>query len=153
MSALPAYSPAAGATAGGAPDGTAAGFAGAAAVTPVDEGENEVPSLTLSPTLTFRSLIVPAAGDGTSIVALSDSSADQRILGLDRVAGLDEHLDHRNVLEVADIGHAHLERFINARCRAVVRHGRTFAGTAARFLHLLARRTARRRGIGLRPSG
>jgi len=32
-----------------------------------------VPSLTLSPTLTLTDLIVPAAGDGTSIVALSDS--------------------------------------------------------------------------------
>ncbi len=30
--------------------------------------------MTLSPTLTFSSLTVPAAGDGTSIVALSDSS-------------------------------------------------------------------------------
>src|SRR5439155_15833217 len=33
-----------------------------------------LPWLTLSPTLTFRSLTVPAAGEGTSIVALSDSS-------------------------------------------------------------------------------
>ena len=33
-----------------------------------------VPSLTLSPTLTFNSLTVPSTGDGTSIVALSDSS-------------------------------------------------------------------------------
>src|SRR2546429_553833 len=32
-----------------------------------------LPSLTLSPTLTLTSLTVPAAGDGTSIVALSDS--------------------------------------------------------------------------------
>src|SRR5437773_1056587 len=33
-----------------------------------------LPSLTLSPTLTFNSLTVPADGAGTSIVALSDSS-------------------------------------------------------------------------------
>src|SRR5215470_6031906 len=33
-----------------------------------------LPSLTLSPTLTLSSLTVPAAGEGTSIVALSDSS-------------------------------------------------------------------------------
>jgi hypothetical protein len=32
------------------------------------------PSLTLSPTFTLTSFTVPAAGDGTSIVALSDSS-------------------------------------------------------------------------------
>jgi hypothetical protein len=33
-----------------------------------------VPSETVSPTATFRSRIVPATGEGTSIVALSDSS-------------------------------------------------------------------------------
>ena len=33
-----------------------------------------MPSDTLSPTLTFNSFTTPAAGDGTSIVALSDSS-------------------------------------------------------------------------------
>ncbi len=33
-----------------------------------------MPSLTLSPTFNFTSLTTPAAGDGTSIVALSDSS-------------------------------------------------------------------------------
>ena len=33
-----------------------------------------MPSATLSPSLTLSSLTVPAAGDGTSIVALSDSS-------------------------------------------------------------------------------
>src|SRR5215468_12370505 len=33
-----------------------------------------VPSLTLSPTLTFRAFTIPAEGAGTSIVALSDSS-------------------------------------------------------------------------------
>ena len=33
-----------------------------------------LPSLTLSPSLTFTSFTVPAAGDGTSMVALSDSS-------------------------------------------------------------------------------
>ena len=33
-----------------------------------------LPSDTLSPTLTFNSLITPATLDGTSIVALSDSS-------------------------------------------------------------------------------
>src|SRR6202790_2062289 len=33
-----------------------------------------LPSLTVSPGLTLRSLTTPAAGEGTSIVALSDSS-------------------------------------------------------------------------------
>ena len=33
---------------------------------------------------------------------------DDRVLGLHAVADLDEDLDHRHVLEVADVGHAHL---------------------------------------------
>ena len=53
---------------------------------PAEEGRGEgatpaassvatsVPSATLSPTLTLTAAIFPAAGDGTSIVALSDSS-------------------------------------------------------------------------------
>src|SRR3990167_706798 len=34
---------------------------------------------------------------------------EQRLLGLHRVAGLDQQLDHGHVLEVADVGHAHFE--------------------------------------------
>jgi uncharacterized protein (DUF2461 family) len=34
---------------------------------------------------------------------------DQRILGLDRVAGLDQHFDDRHVLEVADVGNLHFD--------------------------------------------
>ena len=49
----------------------AASAPGAAAASSNTIGE---PSRTLSPTLTFTSFTVPAAGDGTSIVALSDSS-------------------------------------------------------------------------------
>ena len=47
---------------------------------------------------------MPAAGDGTSIVALSDSSVTSESSGFDDVARLDEDLDDRDVLEVADVG-------------------------------------------------
>src|SRR5439155_691277 len=73
MSTPPAYDAADGAAIGAA--GALAGVgAGAAAATPVDNVRISVPSETLSPTLTFSSAIVPPTGDGTSIVALSDSS-------------------------------------------------------------------------------
>src|SRR5438132_1159642 len=59
----------------------AAGAAGAATVggaattaLPVDNVSTTVPSDTLSPTLTLTDCTVPPSGDGTSIVALSDSS-------------------------------------------------------------------------------
>ena len=35
---------------------------------------------------------------------------DQRVVGLDRVARLDMDLDHRDVLEVPDVGHLDLDR-------------------------------------------
>src|SRR5436190_16598538 len=54
--------------------GGEAGFAGAAAAPAASNVRITLPSLTLSPTLTLRSFTVPAAGAGTSIVALSDSS-------------------------------------------------------------------------------
>src|SRR5438128_12310385 len=55
-------------------DGGAAGFA--AATSPAAWSVRiTLPSLTLSPTLSFNSWTTPAAGDGTSIVVLSDSSA------------------------------------------------------------------------------
>src|SRR5207244_3208378 len=73
MSTPPAYDAAEGAATGAA--GALAGVgAGAAAATPVDNVRISAPSATLSPTLTFSSAIVPPTGDGTSIVALSDSS-------------------------------------------------------------------------------
>ncbi len=59
---------------------------------------------TLSPTLTFSSLTTPSTGDGTSIVALSDSSVTSESSALHRVARLHQHLDDRHVLEVADVG-------------------------------------------------
>src|SRR5207248_72128 len=55
--------------AGGAVDG-----AGADAPACVSNTRMTLPSLTLSPTLSFMSLTTPADGDCTSIVALSDSS-------------------------------------------------------------------------------
>ena len=57
---------------------------------------------TRSPSLTLTSLMVPAAGEGTSTVALSDSSVTSG-LG-DDVARLDQDLDDRDVLEVPDVG-------------------------------------------------
>jgi hypothetical protein len=73
---------AAGAAAGAAAAGAAAGAGAAAAAAapfacaaaPPSSRMISVPSDTASPTLTFTSLTVPAAGLGTSIVALSDSS-------------------------------------------------------------------------------
>src|SRR5438067_2362298 len=73
MSTPPAYAAADGVATGAA--GAWAGVgAGAAAATPVDNVRISVPSETLSPTLTAIASTVPPAGDGTSIVALSDSS-------------------------------------------------------------------------------
>src|SRR5436190_9133855 len=54
-------------------DGAATVGAATTAV-PVDNVSTTVPSDTLSPTLTLTDCTVPPSGDGTSIVALSDSS-------------------------------------------------------------------------------
>ncbi len=62
-----------------------------------------VPSLTLSLTETRTSFTVPASGEGTSIVALSDSSVTQRLLDLDLVALRDVDLDDGDLVEVADV--------------------------------------------------
>jgi len=61
-----------GAAAGAGADGASAA-AGAAAPL-ADNVRSTLPSLTLSPTFTFSACTVPADGEGTSIVALSDSS-------------------------------------------------------------------------------
>src|SRR4051812_8769502 len=77
MSALPAYAAAAvgaAAAAAGAGAPRAGGAADAAPLTPVDNVRIRVPSDTLSPTFTLSPEIVPPTGEGTSIVALSDSS-------------------------------------------------------------------------------
>jgi hypothetical protein len=49
-------------------------------------------------------LTTPAAGDGTSSVALSDSSVTRLWSFFDRVAGLDQHFDHRHIAVIADVG-------------------------------------------------
>src|SRR5450432_3015883 len=55
-------------------DDAASGAVLAGASPPASSVRITMPSLTLSPSLTRRSLTTPAAGEGTSIVALSDSS-------------------------------------------------------------------------------
>src|SRR6185436_10531952 len=78
MSTAPRYSSAAlVVAAAGARCGAGAGAAsGGAVASPavVSSVSSNAPSLTLSPTLTASDLTTPAAGAGTSIVALSDSS-------------------------------------------------------------------------------
>src|ERR1700687_3541108 len=69
----------AGGDCGGASAGAAvaaAACAGAAEARAFDASRTTItfPSLTLSPGLTFTSLITPAEGEGTSMVAFSDSS-------------------------------------------------------------------------------
>ena len=64
-----------------------------------------LPCETLSPSLTFSSFTTPPADDGISIDALSLSTVISDCSGLHRVAGLDQHLDHLDVLEVADVGY------------------------------------------------
>src|SRR5436309_3056811 len=73
MSAAPAYAAAVGAGVGGAA-GAATTLGAAAPATPVESVTIRLPSETLSPTLTLSAVIVPPEGEGTSIVALSDSS-------------------------------------------------------------------------------
>ena len=65
--------PAAGAGGGGR-RGRRRGAAAAAAPSPASSSSS-TPSETLSPSLTLISSTLPAAGEGTSIVALSDSSS------------------------------------------------------------------------------
>ena len=92
---------------------------GAGCAAAVSSTTISVPSLTLSPTLTLTSLTVPAAGEGTSIVALSDSSVTSESSAFDDVARLDEDLDDRDVLEVADVGDLDLDCAHGAhRCRS-----------------------------------
>ena len=84
-------------------DGGVARLAGSAPVCAVFSDSSGVPSLTRSPTVTRTPSTMPPTGDGTSIVALSDSSVTSAIVRLDDVARLDEHLDHRHVREIADV--------------------------------------------------
>src|SRR5690606_33637579 len=87
MSALPEWLAAAGAgaAAAGAAGASALGGGadGAAAASPAASSSSSTePSATLSPTLTSTFVTLPAAGEGTSIVALSDSSVQMASSGL-----------------------------------------------------------------------
>jgi hypothetical protein len=62
------------------------------------------PCLTLSPILTRSSFTTPAAAGGDFHRRLVGLHGDQRLLGLDGVAGLDQQFDHRHFVEVADVG-------------------------------------------------
>ncbi len=64
------------------------GVSRAGAPASVSSVNTTLPSLTLSPTLTPRFFTVPAAGDGTSIVALSDSSVTSESSTATRSPGL-----------------------------------------------------------------
>src|SRR5689334_7867977 len=113
MSARPLYVAAAGAGAAGAADlagpagaadagaadagvaGCVAAAAGAAAFAAdgdapasLSSDNNAVPCDTLSPTFTVTAFTTPAAGDGTSIVALSDSSVTSESSALTVSPGL-----------------------------------------------------------------
>ena len=61
--------------------------------------QQRVPSDTLSPTFTVIALTTPSAGDGISIVALSDSTVTSGSSAFHGVARLHEHVDHRNILK------------------------------------------------------
>src|SRR5262245_28807949 len=65
-----------------------------------------VPSLTRSPTLTFRSATFPPSGEGTSIEALSDSSVSSGCSAAMVSPGLTMTSMDRHVFEIADVGNA-----------------------------------------------
>ena len=73
---------------------------------------------------------------------------NERILGLQRVTRLDEHLDDRDVLEVADVGHADLDRLVDTRRTVVGRRCARRRGMAA-LLDFLWRRDTGRRSVGV----
>ena len=91
--------------------------AGASAAPSASTIATTLPSDNLSPTFTFNSTILPATLDGTSIVALSDSSVTRPLLH--RVAEGDEQFDHRDVVVTADVGDLDFDRL--AMCGAPVR--------------------------------
>ena len=100
-----------------------------------------VPSLTLSPILTASDLTTPAAGDGTSIEALSDSSVIKRSLGCHALARLHHDLDDRDVLEVADVGNADLRQFTHRIPSSLIaRHVRRGVDAASARLRLTSSR-------------
>ena len=55
---------------------------------------------------------MPAPGDGTSMVALSDSSVTSDSSFLTVSPAFHQHLDHRDVLVIADVRHLDFDRLI-----------------------------------------
>src|SRR2546428_96627 len=87
--AAPAWAPGAGAVAVRCDDAAfASGLAASAPAPSASSVKRTLPSLTLSPSLTLRSLTLPADGDGTSMVALSDSSVTSESSALTESPGL-----------------------------------------------------------------
>ena len=110
------------------------GLAGSAAGAPPPSNcMITLPSLTLSPTLIGMALTTPGCGAGTSIVALSDSSETSGVLGLHGVADLHEHLDHRHVLEVADVGHLDVDQIAHQDLLSFDTNDSILAGGAGCF--------------------
>ena len=88
------------------------------------------PALTRAPFADMRaSRCVPAAEDGTSMVALSVSSVMSGVSSATVSPALHQHFDDLDVLEVAEIGNAHFER---RRLRSAVRRTRLGGSPAAR---------------------
>ena len=93
--------------------GAAAALAGAAvrAASPAAESMRaiSVPIDTLSPTFATTSATAPATGEGTSIVALSDSSVTSDCSAFTTSPGFTSTSMIGHVLEVADIGNVHVD--------------------------------------------
>ena len=94
-------------------DGAAAACSSAGAASLVRSSRMGCPSETVSPTFTLTATTVPAAGAGTSMVALSDSRVISGSSTRHGVAGADVHLDDRHGVEVADIWDADLDLVVN----------------------------------------
>ena len=88
------------------------------------------PSLTLSPTLTLISFTTPACDDGISIDALSLSTVIRLCSTLDRVAGLHQHLDDADVLEVADVRNLDVDRRSCSASGVIAARGGSRRGSA-----------------------
>src|SRR5262245_13285459 len=157
-SAAPSWRAAMGAV-GGAACGPCRGAGpGAAAATPVVSVRMRLPSLTLSPTFTFTSFTVPAAGEGTSMDALSDSSVISGssgftcspLLSATWIAAGGRDTADWHGLEFPDVRHARLHRSVDAGSGTIVGNRRAFAGRMSAFSDFLPWRDSRRRDLSLR---
>ncbi len=68
-----------------------------------------VPLRTLPPACTGRAVILPAAVDGTSMVAFSVSSVISGVSISTVSPYLDQHLDDRNFVEIAKVRNRYLQ--------------------------------------------